>query len=67
MKNHMQAQLFKGMVAKCPHEGCKSEMKLDSYGKFLPSKLILLMKERLKEASMPVKEKYIALILDVLL
>lgn len=57
MKQHVEVKLLHGMVPKCPHEGCKSLLKIDSCGKFLTPKLIGIMSQRLKEDSIPVTEK----------
>ncbi|KAF5930942.1 hypothetical protein HYC85_031815 [Camellia sinensis] len=57
MKQHVEVKLLHGMVPKCPHEGCNSELKIDSCQKFLTPKLIEMMSQRLKEASIPVTEK----------
>lgn len=40
MKQHVEVKLLHGMVPKCPHEGCKNELLIDSCRKFLTSKLI---------------------------
>ncbi|KAL4318548.1 hypothetical protein GQ457_18G005570 [Hibiscus cannabinus] len=57
MKQHVEVKLLHGMVPKCPHEGCKSELTVDSCRKFLTPKLIETLKQRMKEASIPVTEK----------
>ncbi|KAJ8423591.1 LOW QUALITY PROTEIN: hypothetical protein Cgig2_003875 [Carnegiea gigantea] len=57
MKQHIEAKLFNGMVPKCPHETCKSELNIDSCGKFLMPKHIEIMKEWIREISMPVAER----------
>ncbi|KAJ9178170.1 hypothetical protein P3X46_010078 [Hevea brasiliensis] len=57
MKQHVEVKLLHGLVPKCPHEGCKSELSVDSCGKFLTSKLIETMNQRIKEASIPVTEQ----------
>lgn len=57
MKQHMKANLLNGILAKCPHEECKSIVNVDSCVKFLGHKLVEIMKQRLKEASIPVSEK----------
>ncbi|GKU93629.1 hypothetical protein SLEP1_g7206 [Rubroshorea leprosula] len=44
-------------VPKCPHEGCKSELGVESCKKFLPPMLIEMLQGRIKEASIPVTEK----------
>ncbi|KAF5751523.1 E3 ubiquitin-protein ligase rbrA isoform X2 [Tripterygium wilfordii] len=57
MKQHVEVKLLHGMVPKCPHEGCKSELKVESCKKFLTPKLIETMIQRITEASIPVAEK----------
>ncbi|XP_059626741.1 E3 ubiquitin-protein ligase RSL1-like isoform X2 [Cornus florida] len=57
MKQHVEVKLLHGMVPKCPQEGCISELKLESCKKFLTPKLIEIMSQRIREASIPVTEK----------
>nr|XP_027108397.1 uncharacterized protein LOC113728095 [Coffea arabica] len=57
MKQHVEVKMLHGMVPKCPHEGCDCELKVDSCSKFLTPKLVEIMKQRKKEASIPVTEK----------
>lgn len=57
MKQHMEVKLLQGMVPKCPHEGCEFELKIESCEIFMTPKLIEMMKQRLKEASIPVTDK----------
>ncbi|KAJ8768752.1 hypothetical protein K2173_023656 [Erythroxylum novogranatense] len=57
MKQHVEVKLLHGMVPKCPHVDCKAELNVDSCGKFLTSKLIKVMRQRIKEASIPVTER----------
>ncbi|KZV48534.1 hypothetical protein F511_16795 [Dorcoceras hygrometricum] len=57
MKQHVEVKLLHGMLPKCPHEGCSSELKIDSCRKFLPQRLIEIMNHRIMEASIPVTEK----------
>ncbi|KAK9279206.1 hypothetical protein L1049_012884 [Liquidambar formosana] len=57
MKQHVEVKLLQGVVVKCPHEGCKNEVNIDSYGKFLAPKVIKKVSQRIKEASIPVTEK----------
>ena len=54
MKQHVEVKLLHGMVHKCPHEGCKSELVADSCQKLLTHKSIETMNQRIKEASIPV-------------
>ena len=57
MKQHVEVKLLHGMVPKCPHEGCKSELVVDNCRKFLTPKSIETMNQRIKEASIPVADK----------
>lgn len=57
MKQHVEVKLLHGIVPKCPHDGCKSQLKIDSCEKFLTPKLIGIMGQRLKEDSIPVTDK----------
>lgn len=57
MKQHVEAKLHNGMIPKCPHENCKYELNVNSCEKFLTPKLVEIMKQRLREASIPVAEK----------
>ncbi|XWS71331.1 hypothetical protein CRYUN_Cryun03dG0129100 [Craigia yunnanensis] len=57
MKQHVEVKLLNGMVASCPHEGCNSEVTIDSCGKFLDPNLVEIMSNRKNEASIAVSEK----------
>ena len=57
MKQHVEVKLLNGMVAKCPHENCKSEVNIDSCGKLLASNLVQVMSQRVKESSISPAEK----------
>lgn len=57
MKQHVEEKLHQGMVPTCPHEGCKSELEVDSCRKFLTLKLLETWNERIREASIPATEK----------
>ncbi|CAA0823169.1 zinc finger (C3HC4-type RING finger) family protein [Striga hermonthica] len=57
MKQHVEVKLLHGLLPTCPHEGCKTELKLDSCSKFLTPRLIEIMSQRIKEASIPVTDK----------
>ncbi|RZB80030.1 ATP-dependent RNA helicase DEAH11, chloroplastic isoform B [Glycine soja] len=57
MKQHVEVKLLHGMVPKCPHQGCKYELLVDSCQKFLTQKLTETMQQRKLEASIPVAEK----------
>ncbi|KAL3718839.1 hypothetical protein ACJRO7_003878 [Eucalyptus globulus] len=57
MKRHVEAKLLDGVMIKCPHDGCNSEVKIDSCGGFLEPNVISIMSQRMKEASVPVTER----------
>ncbi|MCL7030642.1 hypothetical protein MKW94_030334 [Papaver nudicaule] len=57
MKQHAEVKLLHGMVPGCPHEGCQTQLIVDSCKKFLTPKFIEMMTQRLKEAAVPVTEK----------
>ncbi|XP_020532679.2 E3 ubiquitin-protein ligase RNF144A [Jatropha curcas] len=57
MKQHVEVKLLNGTGAKCPHEGCKSELSIGSCGKFLDPKLVEIMSQKKKEASIAVTDK----------
>ncbi|KAK9079415.1 hypothetical protein SSX86_001086 [Deinandra increscens subsp. villosa] len=57
VKQHVEVKLLHGVLPKCPHEGCQNELRLESCEKFLTPKFIEMMKQRLKEDSIPVTEK----------
>lgn len=57
MRQHVEMKLLNGMVAKCPHEGCKSEVNTESCGEFLAPELVKVMSEHKKESFVPVSEK----------
>ncbi|KAK3206066.1 hypothetical protein Dsin_020112 [Dipteronia sinensis] len=57
MKLHVENKLLHAMVPKCPHDGCKSELKVDSCIKFLTPKLLERLKQCIREASIPAMER----------
>lgn len=57
MKQHVEAKLLNGSVVLCPHEVCKSEVSIDSCVTFLEPKQVQVMRQRIKESSIPVTEK----------
>lgn len=57
MKQHIEVKLLHGMVPKCPHDGCISELTVDKCRTFLTPKLIETFNHRIREASIPVTEK----------
>ncbi|XP_010535584.1 PREDICTED: uncharacterized protein LOC104810840 [Tarenaya hassleriana] len=57
MKQHVEVKLLEGGTANCPSEGCKSEVKIESCAKFLDPKLVDVMSQRKKEASINPADK----------
>ncbi|PON35097.1 E3 ubiquitin ligase RBR family [Trema orientale] len=57
MKQHVEVKLREAQIPKCPHEGCKTELDIDSCENFLTPKLLELMSQRIKEAATPVTER----------
>ncbi|CAK9179024.1 unnamed protein product [Ilex paraguariensis] len=57
MKQHAHVKLLQGMLPKCPHEGCNSELKIESCKKFLTPELLIIMNQHMKEASIPAAHK----------
>lgn len=57
MRKHVEAKLLLGKLPECPHDGCKSELKIECCKKFLNPELYDIMSLRIKEASIPPAEK----------
>ncbi|KAM6578801.1 hypothetical protein CsatB_030638 [Cannabis sativa] len=57
MKQHVEAKLHDGRVAKCPHAECNSVVAIDSCEKFLPPELVKVMDQRMKESAIPTTQK----------
>ena len=57
MKQHVEVQLLHGIIPRCPHLGCKSDLSVDSCAKFLTPKHVDTMRQRIKEASIPATER----------
>ncbi|PRQ33731.1 putative transcription factor C2H2 family [Rosa chinensis] len=57
MKQHVEVKLLHGILPKCPHEDCKSDLSVDSCAKFLTPKHVDTMRQRIKEASIPATER----------
>ncbi|KAF7823443.1 putative aminoacyltransferase, E1 ubiquitin-activating enzyme [Senna tora] len=57
MKQHVEVKLLNGMMAKCPHEGCNSEVTVDRCRKFLAPELVEVISQRMEESAIPVSEK----------
>lgn len=57
MRQHVEVKFLNGMVAVCPHEGCKTEVNIGSCAKFLAPKLVEAISQRIKESAIPVTDK----------
>lgn len=57
MKQHVEVKLLHGVLPKCPHEGCANELRIESCEKFLTPKFTEMMRQQMKENSIPVTEK----------
>lgn len=57
MRKHTEAKLHQGKLPQCPHEGCKSELEIETCKEFLNPELYDIMISRIKEASIPPSEK----------
>ncbi|XP_057479770.1 E3 ubiquitin-protein ligase RSL1-like [Actinidia eriantha] len=57
MKKHVEVKLLQGMLPKCPYDGCKTELKIESCKVFLTSELFDIMSHRIKESSIPASDK----------
>ncbi|XP_021889756.1 uncharacterized protein LOC110808542, partial [Carica papaya] len=57
MKQHVEVKLLNGIVVTCPHEECKTEINIATCGNFLDPKLVEIMSQRRKEASITATEK----------
>ncbi|MFS7946758.1 putative IBR domain, E3 ubiquitin ligase RBR family [Helianthus anomalus] len=53
----IKVKLRSGVLPKCPHEGCGNELRIESCEKFLTPKFTEMMRQRLKEDSIPVTDK----------
>ncbi|KAF6134825.1 hypothetical protein GIB67_002226 [Kingdonia uniflora] len=58
MKQHVEVKLLHGMVAKCPHEGCNTELNLERFKKLLSPQLVEMMSQQMKEALIPVDKRF---------
>lgn len=57
MQRHVEVKLREGMLPKCPHVGCKSDLDVDSCAIFLTPKYLERLQERIKEVMTPFLEK----------
>lgn len=56
-KRHIETKLLEGRVPRCPHYGCKSNITLRSCAHLLAPKLRTIWLQKIKEESVPVKER----------
>ena len=57
MKRHVEVKLLNGKLPKCPHEGCESEVHVESCRIFLAPEMVEMISQRIKESAIPVTEK----------
>ncbi|XP_008783715.1 uncharacterized protein LOC103702868 isoform X1 [Phoenix dactylifera] len=57
MKQHVEVKLLHAMLPGCPHDGCNTRLDVESSRKFLSPKLLDIMVQRIKEASIPPRER----------
>ncbi|XP_010456177.1 PREDICTED: uncharacterized protein LOC104737650 [Camelina sativa] len=57
VKQDVEVNLLQGMVPKCPHDGCKTELGIDTCGKLLTPELSKMWQQRLIENAIPVTER----------
>ncbi|VFQ59642.1 unnamed protein product [Cuscuta campestris] len=57
MKQHVEAKLLVGKMAECPHDGCKTNIEVDNCANFLDPRLVEIISNRMKEASIAVTDK----------
>ncbi|XP_010535583.1 PREDICTED: uncharacterized protein LOC104810839 [Tarenaya hassleriana] len=57
VNQYVEVKLLHGIIPKCPHDGCKSVLSIDSCGKILTPKLVVMWKRRIREDSIPVTDK----------
>lgn len=57
MKQHVEAKLLQGALPRCPHVGCKFELKIEDCRKFSTTEVLDVMRQRQKEASIPITQK----------
>ncbi|KAF9590304.1 hypothetical protein IFM89_033712 [Coptis chinensis] len=57
MKQHVEVKLLHGVLPKCPHENCNTQLNIPSCRRFLTPDLIDKMNQHMMEASIPVTDK----------
>ncbi|XP_076928016.1 E3 ubiquitin-protein ligase RSL1-like [Bidens hawaiensis] len=58
MKQHVEVKLLStGVLPKCRHKGCANALRIERCEKFLNPKFSEMMRQRVKEESIPVTEK----------
>ncbi|KAJ4841084.1 hypothetical protein Tsubulata_030202, partial [Turnera subulata] len=58
MEQHVKDKFLQGLTAKCPHEGCNSQVTIHGCSKLFAPELAEKMRERIKEATIPVSDKF---------
>eukprot|EP00268_Persea_americana_P039431 TRINITY_DN3900_c0_g1_i1.p1 TRINITY_DN3900_c0_g1~~TRINITY_DN3900_c0_g1_i1.p1 ORF type:complete len:623 (-),score=109.22 TRINITY_DN3900_c0_g1_i1:193-1926(-) len=53
MNQHVEVQLLNGVLPGCPGDNCHTKLNVDSSRKFLSPRLIEIMAQRIREASIP--------------
>ncbi|XP_020598413.1 uncharacterized protein LOC110037998 [Phalaenopsis equestris] len=57
MRQHVEVKLLHGMLPNCPQLDCNIRLEVESSRKFLPPRLLMIMSQRIKEASIPPNDK----------
>ncbi|KAG5515446.1 hypothetical protein RHGRI_036486 [Rhododendron griersonianum] len=57
MKSHVHVKLVQGMLPKCPHEGCNTDLTTEMCKTFLTPELYDIMCQRVKESSIAATDK----------
>ncbi|KAI8523975.1 hypothetical protein RHMOL_Rhmol13G0113500 [Rhododendron molle] len=57
MKSHVHVKLVQGMLPKCPHDGCKTDLTTEMCKTFLTTELYDIMCHRVKESSIAAADK----------
>ncbi|KAF9598401.1 hypothetical protein IFM89_027834 [Coptis chinensis] len=57
MKQHVEVKLLHGVLPKCHHENCNTQLNIPSCRRFLTPDLIDKMNQHMMEASIPVTDK----------
>ncbi|KAK1429526.1 hypothetical protein QVD17_11737 [Tagetes erecta] len=57
MRKHVEAKLLQGKLPQCPYEKCESNIRVESCKTFLKPESYVLLRSRVKEASIPLADK----------